>query len=237
LQLAGGRLQIGIDHLRKRKDISQLATEVAAAGGGIDGADAALPKNNRHLLVVDGDITKANLTGRMFQELYLGARLFGEIYGQPAIVVQSDGFLDQESLLIDPALLSQLSQKIPLGLVANRPQKEIAYVLETKNIEPYFQIIVSQDEVKRVKGRPLPDAWPLLEAARQLEPTPTHTAYISANPDEMQAVEAARQTVPFTGIGCLTTAPGRPAWQTAFEKMNATYILNHPNDLKELILD
>jgi phosphoglycolate phosphatase-like HAD superfamily hydrolase len=237
LQMAGGRLQIGIDQLREQKDILQLADEVTAAGGGIDGADAALPKNNRHLLVVDGDITKANLTGRMFQELYLGATLFAQIYEQPAIVVQGKGFLNREPLLIEPDLLDQLSQKLPLGIVANRPQKEIAYLLESKNIEPYFQIVVSQDDVKQAKGRPLPDSWPLLEAARQLDPTPTHTAYISANPGEMQAVQAARQTVPFTGIGCLTTASDPPAWQATFEKMNIPIILNHPNELQELILD
>src|SRR5512137_620131 len=73
LQMARGGLRITVDTLREQKDIAHLAEQVAANGGGLDGAHKALPKQNRHLLVDVGNITKTNLVGRIFQELYLGA--------------------------------------------------------------------------------------------------------------------------------------------------------------------
>lgn len=236
LQMAGGRLQIDINRLREQKDIDRLASDIAAAGGGMDGADAALPKANRHLLVVDGDITKTNLVGRVFQELYLGANLFEKVYGQPAVIVQAKGYAHQTSLLITPAILENLSQKIPLGLVANCSQTELDHLPGVNSLRPFFQSIITLDNVKQAGGWPVPHSWPLLEAARRLKPTPTHTAYITAGPQEIQAVKAANQTVPFTGIGCLAAATDKQAWQQEFEQRKADIILGHPDHLKELIL-
>ena len=76
----------------------------------------------------------------------------------------------------------------------------------------------------------------LLEAARYLNPTPTHTAYIGANVGDIQAAKAANQTVPFSAIGCLLNAPDRTALSSAFEDHKVDMILGHPNHLKELIL-
>ena len=236
LQLAGGRLQISIDSLREQKDIPQLARDIAAAGGGPDGANAALPKLNRHLLVEGGDITKANLVGRMFQELYLGAGLFERIYGQPPVAVQTKGYIEHESLLINPQILAELSEAIPLGVVANCSGLEVAHSLQTQNIEPFFQSVISLDSVTAAKARPIPDPWPLLEAARHLQPTPAHSAYVGANPADIQAAKTANQTVPFTAIGCLAGAHDNEALRQAFEAQKADVILGHPDHLKELIL-
>jgi hypothetical protein len=58
LQLAGGRLQVSLDQLRAQKDITRLAREIAAAGGGLEGAHQALPGHNRHLLVASGNLPR-----------------------------------------------------------------------------------------------------------------------------------------------------------------------------------
>ncbi len=236
LQLAGGRLNIGIDQLREGKNIAHLARIVAAAGGGIDGVDVAVAKENRHLLVDIGDVTKTNLVGRIFQELYLGADLFERVYQQPALIVQSTGYIEHESLLIDPDVLAQIGNKIPLGVVANSPRIQAETSLRARQIGQYFQTVVSTDDVRQARAKPIPAPWSLLETARRLDPTPTRSAYVGANLGDVQAAKAANRTVPFTAIGCLAGAHNKEILRQKFEKVKADVILGHPNNLKELIL-
>lgn len=235
LQLAGGRLKISLEQLREQKNIAQVAHDIAAAGGGLDGANAALPKMNRHLLVASGNVTKTNLVNRIFQELYLGADLFERIYQQPAVVVQSTGYLEHGSLLIKREVLAHLRRKLSLGVVSNRPRMEVEHTLKLVEIESYFQIVVSLDEINEAEAKPLPDPWALLEAARCLQPTPARSAYIGANPSDIVAARAANETVPFTAIACLAGAPDKEEMRAEFEAVKANIILGHPNHLKELV--
>lgn len=235
LQLAGGRVQVSLEKLREQKNIPQLAQNIAAAGGGVEAAYAVLPKMNRHLLVASGSITKTNLVNRIFQELYLGADLFERIYQQPAVLVQGTGYLEHQALLIKPEVLAHLKRKLSLGLVSTRPRLEVEHILKTTNIEPYFQTVVTRDEGDKANAKPLPDPWALLEAARHLQPTPTRSAYIGANPGDILAARAANETVPFTAIACLAGAHDKEALQAEFETVKANIILGHPNNLKELI--
>ena len=237
LQLAKGGVQISIDMLREQKDIAGLARNVAAAGGGLQGTSRALPKVNRHLLVNSGDITKTNLVGRIFQELYLGADLFERYYEEPALIIQSTGYMEHESLLIDKGVLAQISHKLTLAAVSNCPRAEVEHVLKTKSIEPYFHTVVTLDDMHKANAKGIPDPWPLLEAARRLQPLPVRSAYIGANPADVQAAKAANQTVPFIAIGCLVGAHDKEVLRQEFELYKANVILGHPNNLKELILD
>jgi phosphoglycolate phosphatase-like HAD superfamily hydrolase len=236
LQFAGGNLRISVDTLREQRDIAQLAKDIAAAGGGIEGAHRALPKENRHLLISDGEITKTNIVGRIFQELYLGADLFERVYKQPAIIVQSTGYVEHEARVIEPNVLEQLGQKLRLGVVSDRPRNEVERSLKTHQLDQYFQSVITLDEVLQAKAKPIPDPWPLLEATRLLLPTPARSAYIGANVGDIQAAKAANQTVPFTAMGCLIGAPDKAALRELFELNKANIILGHPNHLKELIL-
>ncbi len=235
LQLAGGRLQISIDKLREQKDIPKLAQDIVRAGGDVDGADTALPKMNRHLLVDEGDILRANLLGRAFQELYLGAALFKEIYGQQAVVVQSGGYLDRNKLLIDPALLAELSHKMPLAVVGNCSQAELEHTLRANNIEQHFQVTISLQDVQEARARSLPEPWSLLEVTRRLEPAPAYSAYVGASIGDVRAAKAASREKPFTAVGCLFNAHEAEELRQKFEEEKADVILEHPDHLRELI--
>jgi len=236
LQMAGGNLRVSIDTLREQKEIAKFAQDVAEAGGGVDGANKALPRENRHLLVSSGSLTKTNIVGRIFQELYLGADLFERIYQQQAIVIQSTGYAEHESLVIEPDVLKQLSQKMPLGVISDHPRSEVERSLKARKIEQHFKSVITLDEITQAKASPIPDPWPLLEVASHLHPTPAHTAYIGTTLADIQAANAANQTVPFTAIGCLVGAPDKSALREQFEQNKANIILGHPNHLKELIL-
>jgi phosphoglycolate phosphatase-like HAD superfamily hydrolase len=236
LQFAGGNLRVSMESLRQKRDISDFAGRVAAAGGGLDGAHTVLPKENRHMLVSTGDITQTNIIGRIFQELYLGADLFEQIYNEPAIIVQSTGYAEHESRVIDPAILNDIGQKVPLGVVSDRPRNEVERSLKTQGISQYFQVLITLDEIQQAKAHPLPAPWCLLEAARLLHPIPAHTAYIGANLSDVQAAQAANNTVPFLGIGCLENAHNREEMRLAFETQKTHIILGHPNNIKELMI-
>jgi phosphoglycolate phosphatase-like HAD superfamily hydrolase len=236
LQFAGGNLRVSVESLRQKRDVAHFALLVASAGGGLEGAHQVLPKENRHMLVATGDITRTNIVGRIFQELYLGANLFKQVYDQPAIIVQSTGYAEHESLVIDPAVLGYISQKLPMGVVSDRPRSEVERSLRAQKIDRYFQVLVTLDEMKQAGAGMLPAPWLLLEAARLLHPIPAHTAYVGANLSDIQAAQMANKTVPFFGIGCLENAHDREEMRQAFEVQKAHIILGHPNNIKELII-
>jgi HAD superfamily phosphatase len=237
LQVAGGGLQTTVDRLREQKDIARMAEQIAASGGGVDGAYKALPRENRHLIVGEGDVTKTNLVGRIFQELYLGTDLFEQVYGEPAVTVRNrPGYIENESLLIDRDILIQLSQKIPLGVISSRSRIEVNHSLKAREIEEYFQAIITLDDVREAGGKPLPAAWPLLEAVQRIQPRPARSAYIGSNPGDVQAAKAANQEMPFTAIACLAGAHDKEALRQEFEKLKANVILGHPDHLKDLVL-
>jgi len=238
LQVASAQVKMSIDELRKRKNIARLAHNTAAAGGGVDGASHCLPFNNRHLVVASGSITKINLVGRIFQELYLGANLFEQTYKQQAVIVQSSGYSEHESLLIDRTILEQLSQKLPLGIISERPQIEAERSLTSRQIKQFFQVVVTLDDLEKSGGKKFPHPWLLLEAAQRIKPAPTQIGYIASNPSEVAAARIASTTVPFTIIACLVGAPDldRDVAREELERSNPSMVLGHPNHLKELIL-
>lgn len=236
LQLAGGNLRLSVGSLRQQKDIGKLAADIAAAGGGIEGANKALPRENRHMLVASGDITKTNIVSRIFQELYLGADLFERVYSQQAILIQSTGYAEHESLIIDRDILAQLGQKVALAVVSDRPHSEVERSLKARNIHQYFQSIITLDDIARAGAKPIPNPWPLLAAINQLQPAPNNSAYVGANLGDIQAAKAANDTASVTAIGCLVGAHDKEFVRAEFEQNKAQIILGHPNHLKELIL-
>ena len=124
-----------------------------------------------------------------------------------------------------------------MGVVSDRPRREVERSLKAAKIDTLFQSIITLDDITQAKANAVPNPWPLLEAARHLRPTPAHSAYIGANIGDIQAAQAANETVPFKAIGCLIGANDQEALQKSFEEHKASVILGHPNHLQELILD
>ncbi|GAB4434249.1 MAG: hypothetical protein Kow0031_15910 [Anaerolineae bacterium] len=236
LQFAGGNLRVSIDSLRQRKDIAQFAEGVVANGGGLEGANQALPRENRHMLVSSGSVTKTNIVGRIFQELYLGAEQFEQAYRQPAVITHSSGYAEHESPVMDVEILRAIGEKAALAVVSSHPRTEVERSLRTAGLTGAFQVVITRNEMEQANGRPVPHPWPLLEAARLLDPIPRRSAYVGANLGDVQAAKAANKTVPFLAIGCLAGAPDKDEMQAAFEQHKASMILGHPDHLKELMI-
>ncbi len=235
LQVIGYLLRVTMDQLRQNKNIPRLARGVADLGGGLKAINKLLKHRNRHLLTTGGSILKGNLVERIFQELYLGQSLFEQIYNTPAVVVQTPGLINNETLMIDPAILKILSQQFDLGIATGRPKAEANYSLEKLGIQKYFKSLVTHDDIVAANAQGKPDPWSLLEVARQIQPTPTYCAYIGDMPDDILAAKTANETHSFMAIGSLATTDNKQTLRQHFEKNRADIILAHPNRLRDIL--
>jgi phosphoglycolate phosphatase-like HAD superfamily hydrolase len=188
------------------------------------------------MLVSSGSITKTNIVGRIFQELYLGAEQFERAYKQPAVITHSSGYAEHESRVMSEGVLEAVGQKAALGVVSNRPHAEVERSLRAAGLIDHFQVIVARDDMEQAHGQPAQQSQLLLEAARLLKPIPKRSAYVGANIGDVQAAKTANKTVPFLAIGCLAGAPDKDEMQAAFEQYKASMILGHPDHLKELMI-
>lgn len=236
LQIAGERLNTSVEVIRRQKNIPQLAQKVAAAGGGLKAAIKILPRTNRHLLVMRGNITEANLVARIFQELYLGTDLFEQTYGQQAIMIQSTGYIEYEKLLIDREVLAQLSRTISLAAISNRPRPEVERSLQVGEIGRYFQSVIALEDINQAKAAGPPHPWALLETVRHFSSPPRQCAYLGVNIGDVQAARKAGQSTPFFAIGCLHGAHDKEDMSRLFKEHRVDLILEHPDHLKALIL-
>lgn len=236
LQVAGGgNIPVSMDMLHENKDINRLTGRLAEFGGGPDSLDKVLTHRNRHLVRTGSGPLKGNLIQRIFQELYLGQTLFEKTYGEEAVVAQTSGFINNETLLIDASVLQELAQRLQLGIATGRPRVEAEYTLQRLEIAGYFQSLVTHDDVIAAGANGKPDPWCVLEAASRLHPTPAQSAYVGDTPDDMRAAKAANQSVPFFAIGTLAATDNKPALKTRFEAAGADIILSHPDRLKDVI--
>jgi len=235
LEILGSHLSTTIPELRQRKNIQRLARGLAGMGGGLDGIEKLLKRRNRHLLPAEGSLLRVNVVERIFQELYLGETLFEQIYQTPAVIVHEPGLINQERLIIDPAILETLSQRMSLGIATGRPKAEAEYSLNQFKIRHYFQSLVTHDDVIAADQQGKPDPWSLIEATRHIQPPPTQSAYIGDTPDDVLAAKAASKTIPFVAIGTLAAANNKRSLRQWFKSHQADLILEHPNHLKEIL--
>jgi histidinol-phosphate aminotransferase len=236
LQMAVYHLDITVDQLRHWKNVARLARQIAQEGGGFAGLKRALDPQNWHLLLSRGAVTNGNLVERIFQELYLGADLFERTYGEPAVVAQTSGFIENEHLIIATEVLAELSTKFYLGIATGRPRTEVEHALRTHGIHFYFESVVSLEDVLEAHAMGKPAPWSLLEAISRFPAKPTESAYVGYIQDDIKAARAANLTAPFKAIGCLAVARDKAATRRALAAQRADFIIDHPNDLRELDL-
>jgi len=190
------------------------------------------------------DVGTGNVIKQIFQEIYLGQRLFRATYHFPARVYTEDGLIDRETLLMAPALLQALAADNVLGIATGRPRAEADYPLDRFNIRPYFKSIYSLDDCLREENRILeknhkkvarskPHPFMLDAIATCHENSTSNRYYVGDMPDDMQA--ASRSRFGFKGIGISVSAPDKAGLHQALEKAGAHYIINDFHELKEIL--
>jgi hypothetical protein len=94
-----------------------------------------------------GDVKSGNLSKRIFQEIYLGEELFGEIYGEVPLIYFGRGYVEQEKLIPSRFHLDELSDFCVLSIATGRPEVEAKNALTRFEIEKHFHALVTEDDV------------------------------------------------------------------------------------------
>lgn len=246
LRETGAHVDTTGEALRQQKDVLGFAEALSAAGGGLDAVWKILDGQNDHLLFARGDLRRTNLVQRIFQELYLGEECFIREYGEMPLIHNGPGLIRRERLTISPQVLTELGGRVALGIATGRPYNEAIYALETAGILNKFRSLVAHEDKEQAEqkvfaetgqqislGKPHP--FPLLEAVRRIASGSVRCAYIGDVPDDVRAANAARQEMDFISIGCLAVAQDKEALCKEFEHAGANIIVNHPDELVDLI--
>lgn len=191
-----------------------------------------------------GDVGSGNIIKQIFQELYLGKDLFESIYHVPAGINPGDGLINREALMVDPRLLQVLSRHHTLAIATGRPKAEAAYPLDRFGLHDVFSLVLTLDDClqeekkreRRTGARPSlskPHPYMLNVIAQQFAGKVHENYYIGDMPDDM--IAAKRASVPFVGIGKLSSSPDAERARLMLMKAGAQHVIEDLAELPHLL--
>jgi len=191
------------------------------------------------LLLNHGDVTTGNLSKRIFQEIYLGADLFEEIYGEKPIFYRADGYIEREHMIPSSAQLHEIASSYTLSIATGRPEVEARYTLAQFGTGRYFLALVSEDDVFEAERssegslrKPHPFSLNLC-LERSGYTAGDRVYYIGDMPDDMVAAQRAG-IVPlgFVDVNTRESADEKRGHRVILEKKGAVAVFG---DFQELI--
>jgi len=175
----------------------------------------------------------------MFQEIYLGEKLFRKLYRRNPESKPRRGLIEKEKLLIPPKILSSLKKGgARLGIVTGRTRFEAEYVLKRFGISSLFDILVKHDEIERAEkkhGRPLgkPHSYPVLLCAGKIKADSFF--YVGDLPDDIKAANGAKEKIKITSCGFLWRQDRLSVMEKALKSARPDLFIRHPSDLPGLL--
>jgi phosphoglycolate phosphatase-like HAD superfamily hydrolase len=162
-----------------------------------------------------GDVDTGNRIKRIFQEIYLGSSLFTTLYGSQPRSYHGEGLIHRESLLMEGALLADLSREHLLAIATGRPRAEADYPLDRFDLRKYFRLVITLDdciqEEERIfakRGERIslkkPDPFMLDMIPRLIGGGFSDCYYLGDMPDDMQAARLSRTG--YRGVGVLLSS-------------------------------
>ncbi|MCE5262242.1 MAG: HAD family hydrolase [Deltaproteobacteria bacterium] len=191
-----------------------------------------------------GDVGTGNVIKQIFQEVYLGPTLFRAQYGLEARFCREEGLIHRETLLIDPALLADLSRDSILAIATGRPQAEADFPLDRFGLRRYFRLMVTLDDcireeerIRAVSGEPIslkkPDPYMLDRIPDLLGRNPGECYYLGDMPDDMHAARASKTG--YRGVGVTLSAAEPEKLRHELLQAGADRILERYSDLPGII--
>jgi len=227
-------------------DLERLVDFLASHASPLENLQQKSRKHHSHLIqkMSSNDVGSGNVIKQIFQEIYLGRKLFKTTYNLPANTDPGEGLITRETLLITPAVFQSLAMGNLLALATGRPQAEADYALDHFEIRPYFSSIFSLDDCirkeisirkKEHKTVSLSKPHPfMLDAIAQIH---AHEAlqryYIGDMPDDMLA--ANRSEYGYTGVGIVISAPDKTKLQQALRASGAEHVIQDIADLHGIL--
>lgn len=191
-----------------------------------------------------GDVGSGNIIKQIFQEIYLGKKLFESTYGIRSKVYHEKGFINRETLLIDKSILESLSRNNILAIATGRPRIEADYPLDFFDLRKFFSWILTLDDCleeeqkifeqkqKKVSlSKPNPYMLDAIETAQKNRVSKYY--YIGDMPDDMMA--ASRSRAGFIGIGILKSSSDKDSLRRDLERASADYIIEDFDELVKIV--
>ncbi len=162
-----------------------------------------------------GDVGTGNRIKRIFQEIYLGPSLFTALHGGQPRFYRGEGLIHQESLLMDPTLLADLSRDHILAIATGRPRSEANFPLDRFNLRKYFQLVITLDDCTREEERIFtergerislnkPDPYMLDRIPCLIGKGFNECYYLGDMPDDMQAARSSKTG--YRGVGVVLSS-------------------------------
>jgi len=243
----------GWEEVIRSCEVSQLAAFLKNNPGSLMDLLGCYGRRNDPFVAAcfQGDVLTGNVIKRIFQEIYLGPSLFTALYGdalQQGIPVprfyQGEGLIYRESLLIDPALLSDLSRNHVLAIATGRPRPEAEFPLDRFNIRQYFQLVITLDDCMREEERLFsehgksiclkkPDPFMLDRIPRLIRKEFSECYYLGDMPDDMQAARSSKTG--YRGIGVIYSSAEPENLRRELLQAGVDFILDDPHALSTII--
>ncbi|MCL2295098.1 MAG: HAD hydrolase-like protein [Spirochaetes bacterium] len=189
-----------------------------------------------------GDVGSGNIIKQIFQEIYLGKRLFSEIYGIAPQYCVEKGLILKEKLLINRAQLSSLSAKNTLAVATGRPEKEALYAIKKNNIDFFKKVLTHDDCVKAAEEaekntlekisfcKPHPFMLDVIaEHYKNKGELKEKPYYIGDIPDDM--IAAKRSKYNFCAVGVTYSSTNKDSSAIGLKQAGADYIASTPQEL------
>ncbi len=203
------------------------------------------PENDFITSLYEGDVGSGNIIKQIFQEIYLGQKLFRSTYKLNPLVYRGEGLILREKVLIDRQLLAELAAENVLAIATGRPRAEAAYPLKHFQLNQFFSQILTLDdclsEEKRIfeqEGQTVslskPNPFMLDAIVKKCRQPFDSFYYVGDMPDDMLA--AVRSEANYQGIGILLSAPDKESLKNDLIGAGAHYIVDSFEALKEIIL-
>lgn len=210
-------------------DVEAFTDAIADRGGGLDAARAVVES------ALDADDSASVLDGldpasnrAVFQQLYLGSDRYRELEGEtPTLDV--DGYIDDETVLIDAETIQWLQESYDVGILTGRPSAEADIALDRARIEVADEHRFTMDDWE--EGKPHPRA--LMTLAERFDAD--SIVFVGDTLDDVRTAVNAGETDParsYHGVGVLTGGLSGDAGRQQFEDAGAAAVLGSVNDLR-----
>lgn len=177
---------------------------------------------------------------RIFQEVYLGKKIFQHVERRQPVFWNKLGLIDKEKLIVRKSLLKKLTEMgIRLGIATGRPRFEAVYALKRFGILEHFDAITTSDEVKKAEkvlkqSLRKPHPFSLLESAKIIGKEKKFF-YIGDLPDDILAARKAKPFISIRSIGFPWYSANPKRTLEEIQRQKPDFILKDANELVSLI--
>jgi phosphoglycolate phosphatase-like HAD superfamily hydrolase len=209
------------------------------------GVDPEVAEDEQNLVrkLVPYDLEKPDLLKRLFEETYLGEKLFTKIYGVPSFFKFDESFLDKEKFIPTKKTMDMLRRQFgKFWIYSGRPRPQGMYILEKYDYTRYFDeknsvflgdLLKSEAEMEKL-GKPDPTLF--IELVEKTVDNETGVVYVGDGIADALMVEKAKvkglENVCFLGV--VSSSEDSNKLFTEYSKHGVDAVVTDVNDIPYL---